>query len=261
MPLVWTLLLNAPLGLAGYWVARHALRIPAGLPRGLAAVTLAWAWATLGMEVLGIAGFLTYGALLGWTSAGLVIAGCSGGVIVRSAAPAESSRQLQPNKDQAWEVAAILAVGLVIWTFTRSRPELAAGAGQGGQRRPDLSPLFRGAVVEGGAAIRGGRPRSARVSSATSRPSATSGSPGCSRAGGASDWRRSASCRSASSRRWRPTACARRLGAGASAAVIATTWFAAVFPFLLFTLEANVDTIFVAAYLVGGVFLPALRPG
>ena len=37
--------------------------------------TLAWAWATLGMEVLGIAGFLTYGPLLAWTTAGLVIAG------------------------------------------------------------------------------------------------------------------------------------------------------------------------------------------
>ena len=119
MPLVWTLLLNGLLGLAGYWVARHALRIPAGLPRGLAAATLAWAWATLGMEVLGIAGLLTYDALLAWTTAGLLIAGVFWWRD-RGMRPAGETPQPGPDmtKDQPWEISAIVALGLVLWAFT-----------------------------------------------------------------------------------------------------------------------------------------------
>jgi hypothetical protein len=47
---------------------------------------------------------------------------------------------------------------------------------------------------------------------------------------------------------------ARRLGAGLSAALLATTWFVAVFPLLLFTAEPNVDTTFVAGYLLAAYF-------
>ena len=49
-------------------------------------------------------------------------------------------------------------------------------------------------------------------------------------------------------------ACAREVGAGRSASVIATTWFAASSPLLLFSFEPNVDTIFVAGYLVAAYF-------
>ncbi len=45
-----------------------------------------------------------------------------------------------------------------------------------------------------------------------------------------------------------------RSGAGRSASVIATTWFAASSPLLLFSFEPNVDTIFVAGYLTAAYF-------
>ena len=47
---------------------------------------------------------------------------------------------------------------------------------------------------------------------------------------------------------------ARRLGAGRSSALIATAWFVASSPFLLFSFEPNVDTIFVAGYLLAAYF-------
>jgi hypothetical protein len=50
-------------------------------------------------------------------------------------------------------------------------------------------------------------------------------------------------------------AMARRLGARASASMLATAWFVTVIPLLLFSFEANVDTIFIAGYLSGFYFL------
>jgi len=54
---------------------------------------------------------------------------------------------------------------------------------------------------------------------------------------------------------------ARRLGASASAALLATTLFLSCNPLLLFTFEPNVDTIFVAGYLVSTYFLTRLWQG
>ena len=79
---VWTAGLNGGLGVAGYWVARHGFRQGAGWPRALAAVTLAWAWLTVGMELLGVVGLLARGPLLGWVMLGLGI-----GLVCRVAAP------------------------------------------------------------------------------------------------------------------------------------------------------------------------------
>jgi hypothetical protein len=48
--------------------------------------------------------------------------------------------------------------------------------------------------------------------------------------------------------------CARQLGASRSAAIVATCWFAAITPYIIFSFEANVDSIFVAAYLTAAYF-------
>ena len=48
--------------------------------------------------------------------------------------------------------------------------------------------------------------------------------------------------------------CARLLGAGRSASVVATCWFVSSTPLLLYSFEPNVDTIFVAGYLVAAYF-------
>jgi hypothetical protein len=48
--------------------------------------------------------------------------------------------------------------------------------------------------------------------------------------------------------------CARLLGAGRSASTIATCWFVSSTPLVLFSFEPNVDTIFVAGYLLAAYF-------
>ena len=48
--------------------------------------------------------------------------------------------------------------------------------------------------------------------------------------------------------------CARTLGAGRSASLVATCWFASSTPLLLYSFEPNVDTIFVAGYMVAAYF-------
>ena len=48
--------------------------------------------------------------------------------------------------------------------------------------------------------------------------------------------------------------CARTLGAGRSASLVATCWFASSTPFLLYSFEPNVDTIFVAGYMMAAYF-------
>ncbi len=48
--------------------------------------------------------------------------------------------------------------------------------------------------------------------------------------------------------------CARTLGAGRSASLVATCWFASSTPLLLYSFEPNVDTIFVAGYMAAAYF-------
>ncbi len=56
--------------------------------------------------------------------------------------------------------------------------------------------------------------------------------------------------------------CARLLGASRSSSLVATCWFASSTPLLLFSFEPNVDTIFVAGYLLSAYFfLRAARHG
>src|SRR5262249_34920701 len=49
-------------------------------------------------------------------------------------------------------------------------------------------------------------------------------------------------------------ACARSLGASRSASLVATCWFASSTPLLLYSFEPNVDTIFVAGYMIAVYF-------
>ena len=108
MGLVWTLLLNGTAGLAGYGIARYGLLQPAGLPRVLAAAILAWAWVTLGMQILGATGHLERGPLLIWSGAGLVLA-----AMARLVGGPTDDRP--PARVAPWGVPATLAIALTLW--------------------------------------------------------------------------------------------------------------------------------------------------
>jgi hypothetical protein len=252
-----TLLLNGTLGVASYWVARHGFGMPPGLPRGLAAFTLAWAWATLGMELLGLAGLLNYGALLAWTTAGLIVAGVLRARDVRRSGTGPS---LQVAGGEKWEAEAIIAVGLVVWAVTIW--------GLGSLLGP-VKVVSDGPIYHLYFAARWWKAERLFVVPAPFGETVVSYFPAVGDlwftwllAGwGGERLAKVGQLPFLVVAALAACASARRLGARVSAAVIATTWFAAVFPLLLFSTEANVDTIFVAAYLLGAYFFLRLALG
>jgi hypothetical protein len=245
-----TLLLNGALGVAGYWAARYGFGMPAGLPRGLAAFTVAWAWATLGMEVLGLAGFLNYGALLAWTAAGLIIAWAFRSHDVR---PSTAGRSLQADQGEAWEPEAIVAVGLVVWA--------AAIWGLGSLLGP-VKVVSDAPIYHLYFAVQWWKAGRLCIVPAPFGETVVSYFPAVGdlwftwlvAAWGGERLAKVGQLPFLVVAAFAAYASARRLGARVSAAIIAATWFAGVFPFLLFSTEANVDTIFVAAYLLAAYF-------
>ena len=109
---LWAIPLNGMLGVGAYRAARHGFRQPAGLTRGLAAV-LAWTWATLGMEALGVSGLVVPIPLLSWSAAGLAIGG-----LLRAIDRREFPDGPSGPSGVGWDGRATLAVGLVVWGAT-----------------------------------------------------------------------------------------------------------------------------------------------
>lgn len=248
MGLVWTVLIDGLLGLAGYWTARYAFRQASRLTRGLGAVVLAWSWSTLGMELLGAAGGLTRPNLLAWTGLGLVIALV---FRLRGRTLEESVESKSPRA--AWTFEPVLAAGLVVWAaaFMGLRSLLqpvkvvsdgpiyhlyfAARWWKEGRLSLIATPFGENAATYFPAVgdlwftwlmCGWGGDRLAKLGQAPFYLVAAVAAYGL----------------------------ARRLGAGVAAAVLATTWFLTTTPLILFSFEPNVDTIFVAGYLLAALF-------
>ena len=249
IPLLQTLLLNGTLGLGAYWMARHGFRQPAGLTRSLAAVVLAWAWSTLGMEILGSFGWLAWGPLCGWSSLGMLL-----GLVVRGRDRQTPPSLIQCPEERGWGWSSIAALALVLWGSSvllgpsvllpvkvvsdgpiyhlyfaaRWWKEgrlflIAAPFGENG------APYFPagGDLWFAWLMTSWGGDRLAKVGQA----------PFLLVAGMAA------------------FASARRLGARRASAMLATAWFVSSTPLLLYSFEPNVDTIFVAGYLLAALFL------
>ena len=245
---LWTVALNGGLGLGAYWASRFGFRQPPGSPRILASVVLAWGWLTIGMETLGSIGLLARRPLLGWVGAGLLIglacklAGRKGG---------EDPAARPPARPLSWEE--VVCHGLIVWAaalfglsslflpvkvvsdgpiyhlyfairwWKAGRLELIATPfGENGATYfPAVGDLWLSWLVIG----RGGEDL-AKIGQA----------PFLVVAGLAT------------------MALARRLGASRPAATIATAWAVLTVPFFYFSFVPNVDTIFVAGYLMAAYF-------
>ncbi|MBX6312407.1 MAG: 4-amino-4-deoxy-L-arabinose transferase [Isosphaeraceae bacterium] len=242
----WVFLLNSLLGLSAYGVARDGLRQPAGLPRLLAAATLAWAWATLGVLGLGLVGALGRWPLLAWVAVGLLVAAG-----LRFSRPPGPEGPPQPG--EPWGLSGMLALALVLWAaLLLGLPSLllpvkvvsdgpiyhlyfAARWWKAGRIFLIATPFGETAAPyfpAGGDLwftwlLTGlGGDRLARVGQV----------PFFAMAGAAT------------------YALARRLAVGAASALVAMCWFLTILPLLLFSFEANVDTIFIAGYLTAVYF-------
>ncbi len=248
MSLSWTFLMNGPLGLGAYWAARHGFRQPPGLPRFLAAVVLAWAWITLGMEVFGS---------LGWLSRGpLALISCSGmslGLALRvgDSRGANTASTVPGGRPLEWE--AVVALGLIFWASAVLAIPSLLGPVQVVSDGPIYHLYFAARWWKAGRLFLVASPFGENA--ATYFPAVGDlwftwlltawGGDRLAKIGQAPFLFVSAIA---------AYGLARRLGAGRSSALIATAWFVTSSPFLLFSFVPNVDTIFVAGYLVAAYF-------
>lgn len=247
MSVFWSAGLLGGLGLGAYGVSRYGLREPRGLPRALAAVVLGWAWLTVGTELLGALGLLTRGPLAAWVALGLAAAGwcrlraAAESPVVRSGPwPVVSWEEVATAGLVAWVAAAYGAVSLLRAVKVVSDGPIyhlyfAARWWKSGSLAPVAAPFGENAATYfpatgdlwfTGLMVAWGGDRLARVGQV----------PFAAAAGLA------------------VVALARRLGAGRSAALLAAAWFLTSTPVFIFTFEPNVDTIFVAGYLLACYF-------
>lgn len=236
----------ALVALGGLSCARYLLGQPQGLPRLLATAVLGWAWITVGGQLLGSLGALRVGWLLGWSGLAAVAGGVWAfrrrGELPELPVPAEPLR---------WE--GFAAVTLATWTaIVLGLPSLllpvkvvsdgpiyhlyfAARWWQAGGLELVASPFGESAATYFPAngdlwfawlMTTWSGDRLAKVGQAPFLLLACLAAYGC----------------------------ARELGAGRTAAVVATALFATGGPLILFSFEPNVDTIFTAGYLVAAYF-------
>lgn len=248
MSLLWTFLMNGPLGLGAYWVARHGFRQPPGLSRFLTAVVLAWAWITLGMEVLGSLGWLSRGPL-----ALLSLSGMAFGLAlrVRDRRGADSASAVPGGRPVEGE--AVVALGLILWASASLAIPSLLGPVKVVSDGPIYHLYFAARWWKAGRLLLVASPFGENA--ATYFPAvgdlwftwllAAWGGDRLAKIGQAPFL---LVCALAA------YGLARRLGAGRPSALVATAWFVASSPFLLFSFEPNVDTIFVAGYLLAAFF-------
>jgi hypothetical protein len=253
---VWTMAGNGLLGLGAngslvlgsYWIARHGLKQPRGLRAALATAVIFWVACTLGLEALGCLGAVALGPMFAWGGCVVVL----GGVVRWFNAQDDST---QPSVatgeplagDAVLALAFLLSAALVLGMRSLLLGVKVVSDGpiyhlyfavrwwKAGRLFLVASPFGENAATYFPAngdlwftwllATWGGD-RLAKVGQAPFLLLASLAAYGC----------------------------ARRLGAGRSASVVATCWFASSTPLLLFSFEPNVDSIFVAGYLMAAYF-------
>jgi len=255
----WTgligLAVNGLLGLGAYWIARYGLRQPRGLAAGLGTAVIFWTATTLGLEALGAFGAISLGPMLAWA----VLIFTTGGTVRWLRHPDEQNDpKMEPATTLSWDARVCLALWLTAALGLGMRSLLlavkvvsdgpiyhlyfAARWWKAGRLFLVAAPFGENAATYFPAngdlwftwlmASWGGE-RLAKIGQAPFLVLAALAAYGC----------------------------ARLVGAGRSASLVATIWFAASTPLLLYSFETNVDTIFVAGYLMAAYFFVRVARG
>ena len=256
---IWTTIRDRALGAGrecacSCWVRSGLPATGCRQPRGLAAVlataVVFWTACTLGLEMLGAIGAIASGdvRVLVWRSLS------PGSASFAGFGPGSVELLRSGSIDEPFSWDALVGLALVLAAALLYCDAVAASGREGRERRADLSSLLRGAMVEGRPAVPGGRsvrrecgdlfPRQRRSLVHLADGVLGRGSTGQGRSGPVScSWPRS-----------------RRTGVpGRSGRVARPVWSRPAGsprrrPFLLFSFEPNVDTIFVAGYLLAAYF-------
>jgi hypothetical protein len=253
---LWTTAGSALLGvtanglamLGSFWIARDGFKQTTGLSTFLAAAVVFWTACTLGVEVLGSFGVLAVVPMVLW---GLLLA-VVGGVFrwIRSDGatyPSNDGSSERFSWDAVGCVALLLTAALVLGTRSLLLAVKVVSDG------PIYHLYFAARWWKAGRLFLVASPFG--ESAATYFPAngdawfawlmATWGGDGLAKIGQVPFL--ILACLAA-------YGSARSLGAGRSASAVATCWFASSTPLLIFSFEPNVDTIFVAGYLIAGFF-------
>ena len=247
VPLVG-LIANAILALGSYAIARHGLVQPRGLARMLATIVVFWAACTVGLEVLGACGGIGVYSMLAW--AGIILAiGTAARWLGRDPDPGVFAER--GERAISWDATVCLAL-LLTAAVVRGMPSLVQAV-KVVSDGPIYHLYFAARWWKDGRLLLVAAPFGENA--ATYFPAngdlwftwlmASWGGDRLARVGqvpflllaGAAAY-----------------GCARTLGAGRSASLVATSWFVSSTPLFLFSFEPNVDTIFVAGYLVAAYF-------
>ena len=248
MGLVWTAVLNGGLGIAAYGTSRFGFRQPRGYPRALAACVLAWAWLTIGMEILGSLGFLARGPLLGWVAAGLGIA------LACLWARGRDSDVVAPRSGVTrWGWDEIVSIALIVWAMALILTASLMGPVNVFTDAPIYHLYFAVRWWKAGRLVLIATPFSENA--ATYFP-----------AGGdlwltwlLNGWGDDLLAKVGqvpflALAGLTVFAMGRRLGSGRASATVAAAWFVSNTPLFPYSFEANVDSIFVAGYLLAVYF-------
>jgi hypothetical protein len=249
MGAIWTMAGLFALGYGGWIAARGILHLRPGIPAGLAAFVLAWSWLSIGTLFLGLIGWLERGPLMAWSVLGLI-----SGWVGRSV----SGPEIEPVEEKTppaepWDLEATIATGLCLWAMiVLLMPSL----------------LFPVKVVSDGPIYHlyfAARWWKAARIFLIATPFGENAAPYFPAVGDL--WLTWLFVNWGGDRLARVGqfpfllvamitvySLSRRLGAGRTPAIVATAWFATIQPFLIFSFEPNVDTIFVAGYLLAVFF-------
>lgn len=279
MSLVWTLGLNAAVGLGAWFAAASGFGERRGLPRGLAAVVIGWAWITLGMQILGPIGLLSRWPLLAWSLLGTAL---GLGLRLRerrawhSAALARSEHNygrsdqdlsetsgtvVAPDPEPGWDLAATIAVGLALWAAALFGARSLCLPVKVMSDGPIYHLWFAARWFQDGRLELVPTPFGDNV--ATYFPAIGDlwfawlmigwGGETLAKVGQAPFLALSA---------FAAYAIARELRIGRSAAALASSWLVTISPLIIFSFEANVDTILLGGYLAACLFfLRGVRQG
>ena len=243
------LIANGLLIAGAWWLAGHGLRLATWLDRCLGASVLAFTWCLLGVEVLGTAGFLGIRTVL-IASAVLFAIGLAARQLRPLARP-------EPSRDdtagEPWSGDVLLALGLVAWTLavlgmhSLLLPVKVVSDG------PIYHLYFAARWWKAGRLFLVAAPFG--ESAATYFPAngdvwftwlmVSWGGDRLAKVGQAPFLFLAAAA---------VFRMARTLGASRNSAIISTCWFVTSTPFLIFSFEPNVDTLFVAFYLIAVYF-------
>jgi hypothetical protein len=231
-----------------WWPAGRLVNTACSTSRSLACAVIAQTWIVVGLQLLGSAGWLSIGPLLLWS--GIL---CSVGLAARLPRPERREPDEKGGSAEHFRIEGVLSLALVLWA--------AASMGMQSLMLP-VKVVSDGPIYHLYFAVRWWK--EARLflvaspfgeSAATYFPAngdlwfawlmVTWGGDRLARVGQAPFLIMAALA---------AFGLARRLGAGRDSALIATCWFATSTPLLLFSFEANVDTVFVAGYLTAAYF-------